>query len=104
MSKATMSSPNHRPPTGMAVVSHRTTLHGKATRREPPGGLNREPSLMGLLSELRERTVLASEQDHLRRERGRAVVWGHSTQDHKATAGTCCLGTTAQDQLCFMVG
>src|SRR5260370_41449833 len=89
----------------MTMASHRTTLNGKAARRELPGGLNLEPSLVGELSKLRERAVLASKQDHLRREkRTHAVAWQYSAQDHQATARTCGLGTAAQDQLCFSVG
>src|SRR5215472_15240149 len=80
-------------------------LDSKATRRKPPGHLNREPSLMGEISKLRERAVLAPQQDYLRREkRGHAVIWHHSTQDHDATARACCLSTAAQDQQGLMVG
>src|SRR5713101_4127228 len=95
---------NNRPPIGMAMASRRTTLNGKAVRRESPGGLNLEPSLVGEFSKLCKRAVLASEQDQLQRERGHAVLWQHATQDHDATARACCLGTTAQNELCFSVG
>src|SRR5258708_33700896 len=93
------------PPIGMAVVSHRTALDVKAARWELSGSLNHESCLLGQRSKLCERAVLASKQNHLRREkRAHAVVWRHSAQDHQATARACCLGTTAQDVLCFSVG
>jgi hypothetical protein len=50
-------------------------LDSKATRWELPRSLNREPSLVGEFSKLRERAVLASQQDQLQRERGHAVLW-----------------------------
>src|SRR5215472_2926003 len=48
----------------IAVASHRTTLDGKATRREPPGGLNPERSLVRQRSKLPERALFAPQQDH----------------------------------------
>lgn len=72
---------------GMAVASHWTALDSKATRWELPSSLNLEPSLVGELSKLGERAVLASKQDDLRCEkRTHATVWQHSAQDHQATA------------------
>lgn len=45
---------------GMAMASHWMALDSKATRWELPDSLNLEPSLVGELSKLVERAVLAS--------------------------------------------
>src|SRR5260221_3274712 len=90
-------------PAGTMLASHRTTLAGKAPRREPSGRLNLERSLAGQFSELCECAVLASQQDHHQQLGVSSVIWRHAAQDHHATAGTRCLGTAAQDQPGFPV-
>ena len=79
--------------------TRRQSAQKGAVRRPEP----RAQPRVRQFSELCECAVLASQQDHHQQLRVSSVIWRHAAQDHHATAGTCCLGTAAQDQPGFPV-